>query len=536
MASSSNQAQRAPISQHFDAILNALGDVVFTLDEGGYFTYVNARIQQLLDYAPEEVIGQHYEKYLSPLWTEHIRHLYLSVFKSEAAEVLLEVPLVNRQGQDVWVEQMITPQTGGVSGVMRDITGRNLTEAELEKRIGQMATLQRIDAELTHQLDIRYVLSMALDAAVRLSAADAGCIELLRDGQLYTGMVIGNYPPDYINRYPKAPAGIVRRVVQNRRPELVLDVTKDPDYYPYIPSTRAQMTIPLLSQDRTIGVLFLETRKPERFTSEVFDFIQLITTRIAAAVDNAQLYDTTRQQLAELQDLYRQITSLEQLKTDMIRIAAHDLGNPLTSISGFIDLLLESKLTTMQREHAQIVKDSAMRMKKIIRDILSLQRIEELAQGNLTEEVELAELVQQAYEAYQHQAAHRQQQFTLELPEHPMWIKGDAAQMREALTNLISNALKYTPDGGEIVVRLWEEDDSFWFEVADNGYGIPEEMQERLFQPFFRARTQETRQVDGTGLGLHLVKNIIERHHGRMRFHSVYGQGSAFGFKIPVPF
>src|SRR5690606_21287042 len=104
--------------------------------------------------------------------------------------------------------------------------------------------------------------------------------------------------------------------------------------------------------------------------------------------DNAQLYATTRQQLAELQDLYRQITTLEQLKTDMIRIAAHDLGNPLTSISGFIDMLLESEMSEWQKEYATLVKDSASRMKKIIRNILSLQRIEEIARGNLTENID----------------------------------------------------------------------------------------------------------------------------------------------------
>ncbi|HLV35180.1 MAG TPA: PAS domain-containing sensor histidine kinase [Spirillospora sp.] len=524
-----------------DELLNTLGDVIFTLDTNGYYTYVNIRVQRLLGYTPAEVIGQHYEKLIAPLWCEHIRSLYDRVLQGKDSETLVEIPLINRKGTDVWVEQMVTPvhdandRVTGLAGVMRDLTGRNLTEAELEKRVNQMVALQRIDAELTHHLDVDYVLSMALDAALRLSAADAGGIELIRDGELYTGTIIGNYPPEFLHSYPKPPTGIVARVLNQRRPELVQDVRQDPDYQAYIPATRAQMTIPLLSQDRLIGVLFLETRRPERFTTEAFEFIQLITTRIAAALDNAQLYDTTRQQLAELQDLYTQISSLEQLKTDMIRIAAHDLGNPLTSISGFIDLLLDSKLTDTQREHVQIVKDSATRMKKIIRDILSLQRIEELAQGNLNETIELVELVQQVYDTQKYPAAHRSQTFTLDVTPYPMYIKGDAAQMREAIVNLISNALKYTPEGGEVNVRLREEDDLFIFEVIDNGYGIPEEQQARLFQPFFRAKTSETMRIDGTGLGLHLVKNIIERHHGKIRFRSVYGQGSLFGFEIPVP-
>ena len=539
MATSTNRPPQA--ANHMSHLLDTFGDVVFTLDVDGYFTYINVRVQRLLDYHPEEVIGQHFEKFIAPLWADHLRSLYMRVLQQKDTETLLEAPLVDRRGRDVWVEQMVTPiwnergQIEGLAGIMRDLTSRNLTESELEKRISQMVTLQRIDAELTHQLDIDYVLSMALDAATRLSAADAGGLELIREGNLYTGTIIGNYPPQFLYSYPRPPRGIAARVLNERSPELILDVKQDPDYEANIPTTRAMMVIPLVSQDRLIGVLFLEARRPERFSTEVFEFIQLITTRIAAAVDNAQLYDTTRQQLAELQALYTQIRNLEQLKTHMIRLAAHDLGNPLTSVSGYIDLLLDSELNANQREQAGIVKDAAGRMKKIIRDILSLQRIEEMAQDSLNEDIDLTDMVQQVYGTQKHLAVQHRQELTLDVPAFPTYIKGDSANIREAIINLVSNALKYTPDEGRIHMHLWEEDDIFVFEVVDNGYGVPEELQAKLFQPFYRAKTRETIRIDGTGLGLHLVKNIIERHHGKMRFHSVYGQGSTFGFQIPVP-
>ena len=524
----------------FRQVLETAGDVVYTIDSDGYLTYINRRVQSLLGYEPEEMVGQHFEKYIASTWCDHARSLYQQILREQTAEAVLQFPALKRDGNRVWVEQVIAPlyddagKIQGVTAVTRDITWRDLTEAELENRVNQLATLQRIDVELTHQLDIDYVLSMALDAATRLSMADAGGIDLIREGEIYTGKVIGGYPPDFAKTYPRPHSGIVGRVIQNHTPELVHDVTKDPDYHPHIAETRAQMVIPLISQDRLIGVLYLETRRPERFTQEVFDFIQLITTRIAAAVDNAQLYATTRQQLAELQDLYRQITTLEQLKTDMIRIAAHDLGNPLTSISGFIDMLLESEMSEWQKEYATLVKDSASRMKKIIRNILSLQRIEEIARGNLTENIDMKELVQQVFDTQTYPAGHKNQSFMLEAGEHPLVVKGDSAQLREAVTNLISNALKYTPEGGTIVVKLWEEHDTVYFNVVDNGYGIPEAQQERLFRPFFRAKSKETTQIEGTGLGLHLVKNIVERHGGRMHFTSEYGKGSTFGFELPL--
>jgi signal transduction histidine kinase len=173
-------------------------------------------------------------------------------------------------------------------------------------------------------------------------------------------------------------------------------------------------------------------------------------------------------------------------------------------------------------------------MKKIIRNILSLQRIEELAQGNLNAQLDLNELIQQVCDGQRFITSQRGQILQLLLPETPVLVKGDTAQLREAVVNLVGNAVKYTPDGGTITVGLSADSERCCFEVRDTGYGIPEDQQQRLFQPFYRVKTPEIAAIDGTGLGLHLVKNIIERHGGTMRFESVYGQGSTFGFELPL--
>jgi signal transduction histidine kinase len=218
----------------------------------------------------------------------------------------------------------------------------------------------------------------------------------------------------------------------------------------------------------------------------------------------------------------------------MIRIAAHDLGNPLTSISGYIDMLIESSLEPRELEYAQLVKESAQQMKKIIRNILSLQRIEELAQGNLNAQLDLGDVVKQVCDSQRFITSQRGQILKLFLPESPIIMKGDNAQLREAVVNLVGNAVKYTPNGGTITVNLETDGEICRFEVHDTGFGIPEDQQQRLFQPFYRVKMPEIAAIDGTGLGLHLVKNIIERHGGTMRFESVYGQGSTFGFELPL--
>lgn len=119
------------------------------------------------------------------------------------------------------------------------------------------------------------------------------------------------------------------------------------------------------------------------------------------------------------------------------------------------------------------------------------------------------------------------------LPHEPLIIMADPAQLHEAVFNLVENAVKYTPEGGLVHVELSIEQGDAVFKVQDTGYGIPEDQQKKLFEPGFRAQSEETENITGTGWGLYLVKGIVERHGGEMIFHSEYRKGSTFGFRLP---
>jgi signal transduction histidine kinase len=238
----------------------------------------------------------------------------------------------------------------------------------------------------------------------------------------------------------------------------------------------------------------------------------------------------------QLEDLFRQVSELEQLKTDMIRIAAHDLRTPLTAIVNYATFLRDDRehpLQAYQVGHVKEIRDAAYRMEHIISDILSLERVQVTDDERYLQHTDLATLVHIAAEGARH-AYPKPLTFTLDCPITGIVVMGDVSLLTEAAQNLIANALKYTPEGGQVIVRLVEQDGWTTFSVADNGYGIPIEQQTRLFQPFYRARTRETKDIPGTGLGLHLVKQIIERHNGKILFESVYQQGSTFGFQLPT--
>lgn len=250
---------------------------------------------------------------------------------------------------------------------------------------------------------------------------------------------------------------------------------------------------------------------------------------ICVATDVTDMMRT--QQALEL--ALQRLGDLERLKSEMIRVAAHDLKNPLSGIMGYTQLLMDTPLDDDQKALAKDVVQNARRMVRIINDILSLERIEMMADAAKYQKVDLRALTTRAYSENQAGAFRKNQIFQFSPPDDAIYVNGDESQLFEAASNLISNAIKYTPDSGIITICLRSGDQQkVVFEVQDNGYGIPEDFQQNIFKPFFRAKTKETREIEGTGLGLNLVKNIVERHGGQICFESEYGVGSTFGFEL----
>lgn len=239
-------------------------------------------------------------------------------------------------------------------------------------------------------------------------------------------------------------------------------------------------------------------------------------------------------ELESLQQRYDELSKLEQLKTHMIRITAHDLRSPLSIIASYIDLIdedLSPHYGEMDGMYVNAIRQAVNRIMQLTTDILTLERLNEYRDVTLMR-VQLANVLERTVEEFSEHSRQRQQ--TVTLKTEPLAVYGDSVDLHEAIGNLLGNAIKYSPVGGAIEAELRREGDFAVLEIIDSGYGIPEAQQARLFQPFQRIKTDETHTIDGTGLGLYLVKKIVERHSGSILFKSEYGKGSRFGFRLPL--
>ncbi|MBN1564036.1 MAG: CHASE2 domain-containing protein [Anaerolineae bacterium] len=283
----------------------------------------------------------------------------------------------------------------------------------------------------------------------------------------------------------------------------------------------SRLAVPLTWQGVPLGVLI--AHEPARLTRTTSELLDLFTWQTSSIIANAMQHQ-------EIQDL-------SDLKTRMIRMASHDLKNPLTVIIGYVSLIKDeyednAALPQIHKRFLEMMDTAAESMLTIINDILDLERVR---RGMSTmRDYDLLALITRVIEQNEGGFAQKHHTFTADLPDEFPIMVGDQVQIREGVGNLLSNAIKYTPDGGAIALRLRHEDAVARIEVQDTGLGIPQAAQDRLFQEFYRVRTAETADIEGTGLGLSLVKAVVEAHGGRVWVESAEGQGSTFFVELPI--
>jgi signal transduction histidine kinase len=235
-----------------------------------------------------------------------------------------------------------------------------------------------------------------------------------------------------------------------------------------------------------------------------------------------------------------EIRNLEHLKTEFVAIAAHELRTPMTPIKGFISMLNQDEDDSFgfieRKEYYNIIEQNVDRLGRLINDLLNVTRIErKVALQLFWEEVDLCQLSESVMEIQRGMTNTEKHPICLDSDPNPLYATVGRDQMEQILQNLVSNAIKYSPEGGEVRIIIREEPStsSVIIGVKDSGTGIPESAKNKLFKPYRRIHNPKTASVKGTGIGLFLVKNLVEAHHGTIWVDTELGKGTTFWFRIP---
>jgi signal transduction histidine kinase len=235
---------------------------------------------------------------------------------------------------------------------------------------------------------------------------------------------------------------------------------------------------------------------------------------------------------AELENQNEQLRQSERRKSELIRIVSHELRTPLASVLGFTSVLLDRDVTLEeQRRYLDIVNVQARRLSSLLNDFLDAERLE-VGELELSRRlIDMGAVVVEQVQLYEGQSA--KHKLDAALPPTPLPVHGDPNRLAQVIGNLLSNAIKYSPDGGTVHVEAEQVDSVVRVSVRDQGLGIPDELQQRVFAKFFRGDA-DVSGIPGTGLGLTIARSVVEAHGGRMNFESARGKGSVFWLELPI--
>ncbi|MNS15712.1 Signal transduction histidine-protein kinase BarA [compost metagenome] len=316
------------------------------------------------------------------------------------------------------------------------------------------------------------------------------------------------------------------------------------DYWPVIDRMAVQglIAIPLKVRGRVIGSLYSlrtgETSRPH--TGEDLDLLTDLADRAALAIDSARLIETleqrVRERTAELEDAYARLKELDRLKSNFVNSVTHELRTPLTSIFGYTEFLedeIGGPVTPTQQEFVTQIARGARRLEYLLNDLLDFARLEAGTFKLKLEEASFAAKAREVIESLKPQLEEAGLSLEASLADAPLTLRMDPQRVGQVLINLIGNAIKFTPPGGQIRLRAHQEPGWLMCEVSDTGPGIAPEDRPKLFQRFSQLEAGVST-GKGTGLGLSISKALIEAHGGAIGVESEPGKGSTFWFKLPL--
>jgi len=437
---------------------------------------------------------------------------------------------------------------------------------ELARSVEELKALGEVGRAVSSTLDLETVLTTIVSRADQLSGTDGGAIYeydeaterlYLRATQKLEGELV-----EALRATPlRLGEGAVGRAAATRAPVQIPDILEERAYPGRLRELmersgfRAVLAVPLLYEDRILGVLVVIRKSPGEFPAEAIDLVRTFATQSVLAIQNARLF-------REIEDKGRQLEAASRHKSEFLANMSHELRTPLNAIIGFSEVLLErmfGELNEKQAEYLQDVLSSGRHLLSLINDILDLSKVEAGRMELVLTPFDLPLALENAVTLVRERATRHRVALEVAIDERLGEFVGDERKVRQILLNLLSNAVKFTPAGGTVRVTahrvnrstgqlvdssrpmdhlttrpIDSNGDCVEIAVQDTGIGIAPEDQAAIFEEFRQVGSDSAGKREGTGLGLALAKKFVELHGGKIWVQSAVGQGSTFTFTLPM--
>ncbi len=423
-------------------------------------------------------------------------------------------------------------------------------QKELDKKLKALNTLYKITQNVSKTFETEKILdSIDLDDVEEL-----GFEKLLffifddEKKEIVTKKMLG-----YKNREPQIPRNIVETLATLKSPIYIGSKVHIPEGLQPLAQElelTSMIIVPLTIREKSIGVMIAGNTKTYKKPSESdIEILSLLANQLVQSMENAKLYEQlwkayqeleerVKERTRELEEANKALQKLNQMKTEFVSAVAHELRTPLTSIKGYASILSSGRLGEIrkeQKERLERINKHSHELVNLINDLLDIARIEAGKTIMKIEEINLNEVLKDVEEIISPQAEEKKLRFVIDNRDRIEKIYADKIHLERVLVNLLGNALKFTPENGEIGIRVKkEEENAVLFEIYDTGIGISEKDLDKIFDEFYRADNPINRERKGTGLGLSLVKRIIDAHGGKIWAKSKPGKGSQFFFTLPL--
>ena len=424
--------------------------------------------------------------------------------------------------------------------LLTELRARNVDLAQaLDRQTAASEILRVISGSRT---DLQPVFDAIVRSAVRLCGASHGGVYQF-DGALVHSVAHDGYTPEQLRDWramwpkPATTSHVICRAISTASPVRIGDFDAAPDAQ-FSPETatnmrargsRSVLAVPMFRQDEVIGGISIAHREVDAFSDTHVELLETFAAQAVIAIENARLF-------REIEQKTRELEAASRHKSEFLANMSHELRTPLNAILGFSEILAQGMFGAVNDKQAEYLRDileSGHHLLSLINDILDLSKIEagrmELEWG----EFDLPQAIQNALTLVRERALRRGIGLHHAIDDRLGAIQADERKIKQVLLNLLSNALKFTPEGGRVEVRASMAEGSVEVAVADTGVGIAPEDQEAVFEEFRQVGAAE-KKAEGTGLGLALSRKFVEVHGGRIWVESAPGRGSTFTFALPL--